>query len=150
MDSEDIVNSENIVNPEDIMDSEDIIESDDIIDLKIIKLNDIMQNAHIVPKYLNKIIAIVTDNPSVMLDNDVAIFTSRREAKSQRSSLYNPTFKNKKLRSNSSSDSSILYNDSNIYEEINELYSETNMKNYRHTITILQQQLQEQENRSLL
>ncbi|CAG8480682.1 13003_t:CDS:2 [Cetraspora pellucida] len=64
--------------------------------------------------------------------------------------LDNPAFKNKRLRFNASSDSPTSTYNSNTREEINELYLETShIRNYEHTITILQQQLQEQENREL-
>ncbi|CAG8696793.1 7765_t:CDS:2, partial [Dentiscutata heterogama] len=55
-----------------------------------------------------------------------------------------------RLRSDASFDSPTPTYDSNTHEEIDELYLETSqIRNYEHTITILQQQLQEQENRKL-
>ncbi|CAG8551915.1 13465_t:CDS:2, partial [Dentiscutata heterogama] len=67
-------------------------------------------------------------------------------------SYYSPTHLIKlwRLRSDASSDSPTPTYDSNTHEEIDELYLETSqIRNYKHTITILQQQLQEQENREL-
>lgn len=58
--------------------------------------------------------------------------------------LDNPTFKNKRLQSDISSNSPISTYDFNIHKEIDELYLETNyIKSCEHIITILQQQLQE-------